>query len=128
VPAGLKSVQQIATVLPSDQYSRGAEAPVLAADPSLFFRTGMENICAAIAGQLIDAGAPPRWTSDNPTPAIADFVHTLMGIEKARDATPLSILTSHFQSARTAGLGASDSLKSTFVLACLSPSVVGIGQ
>jgi hypothetical protein len=51
-----------------------------------------------------------------------------MGIEKARDATPLSILTSHFQSAREAGLTASDSLKSTFVLGCLSPSVVGIGQ
>jgi hypothetical protein len=128
VPNALKPVQQIASVLPSDQYSRGAEAPVLAADPSLFFRTGLENICAVLAGQLIDASMTPRWTSTNPAAAIADFVHTLMGIEKARDATPLSILTSHFQSARAAGLTASDSLKSAFVLACLSPSVVGIGQ
>jgi len=128
VPNALKPVQQIASVLPSDQYSRGAEAPVLAADPSLFFRTGLENICAVLAGQLIDTSTAPRWTSTNSTTAIADFVHTLMGIEKARDPTPLSILTSHFQSARAAGLTASDSLKSTFVLACLSPSVVGVGQ
>jgi hypothetical protein len=128
VPNALKAVQQIATVLPSDQYSRGAEAPVLASDPSLFFRTGMENICTALAGQLIDAGAASRWTSANPAAATSDFVHSLMGIEKARDATPIDILTSHFQSARTAGLSASDALKSTFVLACLSPSVVGVGQ
>ncbi len=128
VPNALKLVQQIATVLPSDQYSRGAEAPVLAADPSLFFRTGMENICTALAGQLIDSGTAPRWTSTNPAAATADFVHALMGIEMARDATPTAILTSHYQSARTAGLSASDSLKSTFVLACLSPSVVGVGQ
>ena len=128
VPNGLRAVQQIATVLPSDQYSRGAEAPVLAADPSLFFRTGLENICAALAGQLIDAGPGTRWTSASPAAATADFVHALMGVETARDATPLSILTAHFQSARTAGLTASDALKSTFVLACLSPSVVGIGQ
>jgi hypothetical protein len=128
VPNALRSVQLIAAVLPSDQYSRGAESPVLAADPSLFFRTGLENICAALAGQLIDAGAAPRWTSTNPAVAISDFVHTLMGIEKLRDATPIEILTSHMQSARAAGLSAADSLKSTFVLACLSPSVAGIGQ
>ena len=128
VPAALKQVQQIAAVLPSDQYSRGAEAPVLAADPSLFFRAGMENICAALAGQLVDAGATSRWTSAKSDAAVADFVHLLMGIEKARDATPLAILGSHLQSARAAGLSASDALKSTFMLACLSPSVVGIGQ
>jgi len=128
VPRTLQSVQLIATVLPSDQYSRGAEQAVLANDPNLFFRTGMENVCAALAAQLIDAGAGTRWTSGSPDAAIADFVHSLMGIERARDATPISILGGHLQSAKGAGLSASDALKSTFVLACLSPSVVGIGQ
>ncbi|HJX21103.1 MAG TPA: hypothetical protein VJ454_08930, partial [Steroidobacteraceae bacterium] len=42
VPQDLKAVQFIARVLPSDSYSRGAEEPVLANDPNLFFRTGME--------------------------------------------------------------------------------------
>ena len=122
----LAAVQLIASVLPSDQYSRGSEQAVLANDPSLFFRTGMENICAALAGQLIDNGT--RWTSVNAPAAIADFVHVLMGISAAADATPLSILQTHLQNARAAGLSTSDALKSSFVLACLSPSVVGIGQ
>ncbi len=124
----LLPVQLIASVLPSDQYSRGAEQPVLANDPSLFFRTGMENVCAALAGQLIDNGAGSKWTSVNPPAAIGDFVHLLMGIPAASDATPLSILQTHLQNARSAGLTTSDALKSTFMLACLSPSVVGIGQ
>jgi hypothetical protein len=88
----------------------------------------MENMCAAFAGRLIDAGAATRWSSAAPDAAIGDFVHTLMGIGSGRDATPLSILSGHMASARAAGLSASDALKSTFVLACLSPSVVGMGQ
>ena len=127
VPKGLKQVQFIARVLPSDAYSRGAEEPVLANDPNLFFRTGMENICATLAATLIDA-AGARWSSASPDVAIADFVHTLMGVGAGRDATPLSILGDHLAAARAAGLSASDGLKSTFVLACLSPSVVGMGQ
>src|SRR5712664_804931 len=123
-----RALQLIVAVLPSDQYSRGAEQPVLANDPNLFFRTGLENICASLAGQLVDAGAATRWSSTNPDTAISDFVHGLMGIEKARDATPLGILQDHFQAAKVAGSSASDALKSTFLLACLSPSVAGIGQ
>ena len=75
-----------------------------------------------------DNSTTGKWTSASPDAAIADFTHTLMGLGADRDATPLQILTDHFHSAQTAGLSASDALKSTFVLACLSPSVVGIGQ
>ena len=127
VPDDLKQVQFIAKVLPSDAYSRGADEPVLANDPNLFFRTGMENVCAILAARLIDS-ANARWSSASPDAAIADFVHVLMGVGAGRDATPLSILSGHFQSARAAGLAPTDALKSTFVLACLSPSVVGMGQ
>src|SRR6202171_2750959 len=128
VPAELKPVQFIAGVLPSDAYSRGAEEPVLANDPNLFFRTGMENICVGLAEHLIDASVGSRWSSTSPDAAIGDFVHVLMGLGAGRDAPRVSILTAHMASARAAGLSASDALKSTFVLACLSPSVVGIGQ
>ena len=128
VPQDLKAVQFIARVLPSDSYSRGAEEPVLTNDANLFFRTGMENICAIFAGRLIDAGPGTRWSSASPDVAIADFVHTLMGVGAGRDATLLSILGQHLQSAVAAGLSASDALKSTFVIACLSPGVVGMGQ
>ena len=128
VPRDLKQVQFIAGVLPSDSYSRGAEEPVLANDPNLFFRTGMENICATLAARLIDGPSAPRWSGASPDAAIDDFVHALMGIGAGRDATPISILHDHLTAARAAGLSATDALKSTFVLACLSPSVVGMGQ
>ncbi len=88
----------------------------------------MENMCATFAARLIDGSAGTRWSSASPDAAIADFVHTLMGVGAGRDATPLAILGEHFQSAKAAGLSASDALKSTFVIACLSPSVVGMGQ
>ncbi|HUJ28011.1 MAG TPA: hypothetical protein VLW85_18445, partial [Myxococcales bacterium] len=128
VPGGLKGVQFIATVLPSDAYSRGSEDAVLANDPNLFFRTGMENICAALANYLVD-GPAKRWSSGSPDAAIGDFVHALMGLGADRDATPLSILHDHFTAAQSAAGGSAQAaLRSTFVLACLSPSVVGIGQ
>ena len=148
--AGLGTVQTIARVLPSDQYSRGSEIPVLANDPSLVFRTGMENICAALANKLVDGGGGGKWVSTAPasvTTAIGDFVHALMGVNGDRDAPRISILTDHFTAAKAAQLAAlpqttppaaptpaqvaqaqSDALRSTFVLACLSPSVVGVGQ
>jgi hypothetical protein len=45
-----------------------------------------------------------------------------------RAAQATSILTSHLHAAMQAGQTASDSLKSTFVAACLSPSFIGIGM
>jgi hypothetical protein len=127
-PSGLGVVKTIANVLPSDQFSRGVEGAILANDPSLVFRTGMENICVAIAAKLVDNGTTTRYKSTDPATAIADMVHTLMGITGDRDGPRISLLTSHFNAAKTAGETASDALKSTFVLACLSPSVVGVGQ
>ena len=127
VPSSLRVVQTIATALPSDQYARGEEGAVLANDPSLVLRTGLENLCVAIANTVIDNGSS-RYLSSNPTFAIGDFVHTLMGITGDRDTSRIDILTSHFNAAKLGGANASDSLKSTFVLACLSPSVIGLGQ
>jgi hypothetical protein len=87
----------------------------------------MENLCATLANKLIDASSG-RWSSAASDAAIADFVHTLMGVGTGRDATPLQILREHTAAARASGLSASDALKSTFVLACISPSVAGMGQ
>ncbi len=126
LPPNLRVIKTIASVLPSDQYSRGAEGAVLANDPSLVFRTGTENICAALAQQFVDTGG--KYQSTAPDAAIGEMVHTLMGITGDRDASRIALLTGHFSSAKAAGETASDALKSTFVLACLSPSVVGVGQ
>jgi hypothetical protein len=70
----------------------------------------------------------PLFSSADPTSAIAGIVHTLMGLDASRDAQPISILTDHYQAALGAGKTASLALKSTFVLGCISPWVVSVGQ
>ena len=129
VPAAMKNVQLITSILPANGYSRGTVLPVLANDPSLFFRAGLENVCAALSASVVDAGATSLYTSTDPDTSIADMVHNFMGITAPNDAMPISILKDHFTEAMAAGsVQATDAMKSVFVAACLSPSVVGIGQ
>jgi hypothetical protein len=128
VPGSLSVVQTIAASWPSDQYSRGNPTPVLANAPSLFMRTGMENLCGALSNYLIDNTKTGLWKSTSSTTAIQAFGTTLMGLTSDRSAVPISILQGHFNAAEQGGSNASDALKSTFVLACLSPYVIGVGQ
>ncbi|GAC1352287.1 MAG: hypothetical protein NVS3B20_10100 [Polyangiales bacterium] len=135
IPSKLTVLQRTAlaqaNALPVDSYSRGGTAPSLETDPSLFTRAGLENLCRAVADQVIDAplGSPSRYSSASPTEAIADFVQTIMAVpvSDARSAALLSVLKDHFASVQTAGLKPADALKSTFVLACIAPSSTGIG-
>ncbi len=130
----LATVSQIVAGLPSDGYGRGAVAPVLPNQPTLFYRAGTENICEAIAAEVVDpaksAGPGVRvWSSAQPTAAIADFVSVVMGLTSgdARAAAASSILNAHFTSALQQGATATDALRSTFVAACMAPSAVSIG-
>ena len=129
------TIAQIVSGLPSDGYGRGATAPVLPNEATLFYRAGLESICENLAAMVIDA-APiasqpnvKKWSGAQPDAAIADFVATVMALtpsdERAAKAT--SVLRSHFDSAVQSGATATDSLRSTFVAACLSPSFIGIG-
>ena len=129
------TIAQIVSGLPSDGYGRGATAPVLPNEATLFYRAGLENICSELAATVIDATAnasqpnAKKWSSAQPDTAIADFVGTVMGLSASdeRSAQAKTLLRSHFDSAKTTGASATDSLRSTFVVACLSPSFIGIG-
>jgi hypothetical protein len=126
-------IPEIVAGLPSDGYGRGAVAPVLPNQPSLFYRAGTENICETVAGLVIDAtGAAAgvtHWSSANPNAAIADFVSTVMALTPSdpRSAPATSLLQSHFQAAVASGASASSALKSTFTAACMAPTAVSIG-
>jgi hypothetical protein len=134
--AALATIAQIVSGMPSDGYGRGSTIPVLPNEPTLFYRAGLENVCAQVAALTIDAKPNPSqpgakaWSSAQPDAAIAEFVSTVMALTSSdpRAAQASSILTSHFHAAMQAGQTASDSLKSTFVAACLSPSFIGIGM
>jgi hypothetical protein len=131
----LTTIPEIVSGLPSDGYGRGSVAPVLPNQPTLFYRAGTENICEAVAALTIDVPtgkAIPgvtQWSSTQPTPAIADFVSTVMGLPSSdpRAASALTILTSSYQTAIQGGATASDALMSTFVAACMAPSAISIG-
>jgi hypothetical protein len=132
------TIVAIAGGLPSDGYGRGAVIPVLPNDPSLFFRSGLENICQALSQIVIDNPSAPAgvktWSSSAagaPDSAIADFVATLMAITPSdtRSAPSAALLETHYQSVvGQGGATATDALRSTFIVACLAPSTAGIGM
>jgi len=130
----LTQTQQAAAViagdLPADGYSRGAEAPVLANDPTLFFRAGIENLCRLVAAQVVDAGTNSKYSSSKPDDAIADFVHTIADLASSdpHAADVQAVLHDHYANAVKSGAMPKDALQSTFVLACMTPSAIGLGM
>jgi hypothetical protein len=133
------TIASVAGGLPSDGYGRGATAPVLPNLPTLFFRSGLENICESVALLMIDNKTPEPgttpWVSTDPTTAINDFVGTIMAITPSdpRSAKAVSLLTSHYLGL-TGGtfpgqpaVSPTVALQSTFTVACLSPTFAGIG-
>jgi hypothetical protein len=122
------TVQAVAASWPSDQYSRGAATASQVTVPTLMMRGGMESLCTSLAQLFVDNGTTSAFQSSDPPAAIHNLATILMGLTSDRVAAPQAILTRHFQQAQVLGASASDALKSTFVLACLSPYVVSIGQ
>jgi hypothetical protein len=128
-------VPAIASGLPSDGYGRGSTEPVLPNQPTLFFRAGIENMCGAIAAEIIDVASAKQvagvkqWSSSDPDTAIADFVSQIMALpaSDARAAPATTLLRGHFDAAVAGGASATNALRSTFVTACLAPSFVSIG-
>lgn len=134
--ASQKAIAQSATMIAADGYFRAFELPALPTTPDLFFRASTEAICEQIASLVVDAAgeAPSRYDSADPTAAIADMVATVMALPPGdpRSGPAIQILTEHFASAQTAAgdsgtISVKDALRSTFQLACLSPSSVIVG-
>jgi hypothetical protein len=125
-----RSIQTIVSVLPSDQFSRGVVAPVLANDPTLFYRAGLENLCLNVAQEVVDNPAfDAGYSSADAQAAIQNMASNLMALTPDRVAGPLQVLQEHFAACKADG-GAtnSEALKSTLALACMSPYVAGVGQ
>jgi len=125
-----RNVASRAVLMPADAYYRAAELPALPRSPDLFYRTSAEAVCLLVADQVVGTTAvPARYAPSAPHEAIADMVAMVMGLPASDPrATPARhILTEHFASAAGAGASARDALRSTFTLACLAPSSVGIG-
>lgn len=128
------AIGQTATMMAADGYFRSYELPSLPTSPDLFFRASAESMCQQIADLVVDApgGGSTRYSSADPAAAISDLVAQVMGLPPSdpRAAPAAQILAEHLAAATTADGGAvsaTDALKSTFQLACLSPSSVIVG-
>jgi hypothetical protein len=135
--ASTQTIPEIVSGLPSDGYGRGAVAPVLPNQPTLFFRAATENICEAVSTQVIDVPTAKQtpgvkqWSSSQSTAAITDFVSLLMGLTTPdpRTAPAAALLQQHYQSAlQQKGITPTQALESTFITACLAPTFVSIGM
>ena len=129
------STQAIKANIPADAYTRGAEAPVLSTDPSVFYRSAAEGLCNAAATATVDVKigsdtSKSFYQSAKKDDAINDMVQRVMGISSGdASAAPLAkLLQDHYTAAIAKKATPSDALKSTFVAACLSPSSIGMGM
>jgi len=122
------TTRSLAQNVPADSYSRGADEPVLSSDATLFFRSATENLCRLTADAVVDT-TNGKYKSAAKDAALVDMVTNLMGLPDtdARHAPALAILQEHFAEAVALKTSAKDSLKSTFTLACSSPTVVSVG-
>jgi hypothetical protein len=123
------AAQVVSNNIPSDGYLRGAEAPVLSTDPTMFFRGAAETICQLAADQVVDVKGTSLFTSGQKDAAITGFVATVMGIgsKDPLSADVTKILQDHYAAALAKGATPTVALKSTFTLACTSPSSIAIG-
>jgi hypothetical protein len=120
----------IAGSVVADAFSRGSEIPVTPSDPNLFFRAAVEELCENLAPLVVDATANTVYSSANAATAIPDMVQKIMGYtpNDPHYAQALQILQAHSTSVSQAQGGtATVALRSTFVLACESPTSVSIG-
>ena len=149
VPTSAQSTTlTIAGSVAADAFSRGSQTPVTPAYPDLFYRAGTEELCENVAKLVVDATGGP-YTSSSTSCKDGDglmtkFVEQVMGLNPSdtlHDGA-LGILETHcaataavkttttgggFGGGTTSTSAQTNSVRSTFVLACESPSSLGIG-
>ncbi len=116
------------STIPNDTFSRGDQDPLTVSDANLFTRGTYERICSNIAQQVVRGDG--RFTAEDSASAIDFFVDEIMSLPAPdpRHEGARAILLSHFDEARAVeGGDPTTALQSTFVLACLSPTLIGMG-
>jgi hypothetical protein len=138
----------IAGSVAQDAFSRGSQTPVTPSYPDLFYRAATEELCENIANQAVDATGSPFTSSSsscsNGDGLLTKFVEQVMGLDPSDSAHAdvLMILENHcataaktkttttgggFGGGGTTASSQTTAVRSTFVLACESPTALGIG-
>lgn len=129
-PTGVTSaMNRLAGALPADAFSRGVAAPVTPSDPTLFFRAASELLCEAVAARVVDSGASAKFQSADTPAAFEGLVSTVMGVAPSdpRHTAAVSVLSSHFEAAKSGGATPTNALRSTFAAACQAAPSLALG-
>ncbi len=122
-----KNAGSVVGLIPQDEFSRGAAAPVQPAVTGLFHFAAAEKLCSTIGSKLVSSTG--RFKVGAPLAAITDMVHSMMGLSPmhSRSLAVYQQLSNHYDQARLLGASTTDALRDTFTVACMSPDVMGVG-
>ncbi|MFO0554458.1 MAG: hypothetical protein U0271_39110 [Polyangiaceae bacterium] len=111
--------------VPDDTFSRAVVEPVTIRETSMFTRANGEAACVQASLGAFDLVYGASSTDD----ATLSMTEDLMGLAPSdpRHDEALAILRDHVKEALAAGKTEEDAIESAFVIACMSPSVAGVG-
>jgi hypothetical protein len=129
-----RNVRDLVSSIPDDTYARASVSPITIREDDIFIRSAEEKICYELARNRIGQDAFPI---NDPPLTLSRLVEQLMGyaLTHPQHDTMLGVMNDHFTTAeaRAKELGAGnyaarrEALRSAFMVACQSPSVVGMG-
>ncbi|MEO0460695.1 MAG: hypothetical protein AAF219_07615 [Myxococcota bacterium] len=120
--------RRVVSMVPDDGFSRGDAAPITLREPSLVVSASVEKICESNAKASVGS-ADERYQASLGADAIPTIVTELAGHPTGDPVHEpmVEILTRHYESLKASERSDLAALRSVFVVACMSPSVVGVG-
>ena len=121
---------KIATTVAADAFSRGSEQPVTPFVPTVFYRAATEMLCENVAALVVDSTAGKVYSSTDVAGAVEDMTTRLLGYppSDAHHADAATALQGHYTAVMAVkGNTATTALRSTFALACQSPTSLSFG-
>ena len=123
-----RRVASVLGLIPNDDYVRGATDFTQPALSSAFSFAAAQSVCEAISSSVVTRTSDFLPVSD-PEGSMEKMVTYLMSIPESneRHGEILGAFQQHYQALRDSNVGAQNALRSVFVMACLSPDVMGVG-
>lgn len=116
-------------LIPDDEFARGQAVPVQASVTSAFHVAAVESLCSRLASRLVGSGEGLPFGVSDVEASLTLMVDGLLGLPEghSRRQAWIDALHEHYQAARDAGASTTQSMRSSFSLACTAPEVMAIG-
>jgi hypothetical protein len=121
---------KIATSVAADAFSRGAESPVTPNVPTVFYRAATEMLCENVAALVVDSTTGKIFSSTDVPGAVEDMTTRIIGYPPSdpHHADAAKALSDHYVAVLAVNRNtATTALRSTFALACQSPTALSFG-